>query len=125
MKSPSKLQIGILMVFFLLAFTAGAAVINIYISAADAAFVQPIYAGIFLLTAVFYLSPAYPWFSRAGLPRLIGLILILVVPALLLHIWMAFVRDYRVASLVWLAPFMGMGVGLNLRIMRGKVSSPS
>ncbi|MGB7538095.1 MAG: hypothetical protein WBM17_06120 [Anaerolineales bacterium] len=123
MNSPRKPRFWIMIVFFLLAFIAGAIVIGISTSAADSVFVLPAFIGIFLLTAAFYLSPAYPWFSRPGFPRLLGTILILVVPAMLLHIWMAFVWDYRVAPLVWFAPFMGMGVGLNFRAMREKSTS--
>jgi hypothetical protein len=120
MKSPSKTQLWIFTFFFLLAFAAGAAVMGLSTSAADAVFVLPIFAGIFLLTAVVYISPAYPWFIGAGFSRSIGLILLLVLPTFLLHVWMAFMRDYRVAPLAWMAPFMGMGVGLNIRMIRKK-----
>jgi hypothetical protein len=123
MISPRKSRGWIWIVFFLLAFIAGAVVIGRSTSAADSVFVLTAFIGIFLLTAAYYLSPAYPWSNRPGFPRLLGTILLLVVPALLLHIWMAFVRDYRAASLVWFAPFTGMGVGLNIRAMRGKTPS--
>jgi hypothetical protein len=123
MKPPRKPRFWIWTVFFALAFMAGAAGIGLSVSATDAVYVLPAFIGIFLLTAAFYLSPAYPRSTRPGLARLLGTILILVLPAVLLHVWMAFVRDYRVAPLVWFAPFMGMGVGLNIRMIRDKNAS--
>ncbi len=123
MNPPRKPRFWIWTVFFGLAFIAGAVAIGLSVSAADAVFVLTVFIGIFLLTAGYYLSPAYPWPTRPGLARILGTILILILPAVLLHVWMAFVRDYRVAPLVWFAPFMGMGVGLNIRMIRDKNSS--
>jgi hypothetical protein len=80
----------------LLAFVAAAVVLGVSIPSPDTVIVIPVFIGIFLLSVLFYVSPAYPWFNRLGRPRMLVSVPLLVLPAALLHAWMVFVRDYRV-----------------------------
>jgi hypothetical protein len=104
----------------LLAFVAAAVVLGLSIPSPDTVIVIPVFIGIFLLSVLFYVSPAYPWFNRLGRPRHARLR-----PAA----GPAGRAAARVDGLrpglpgappAWMSAFMGLGVGINIRAMREK-----
>jgi len=68
-----------------------------------------------------YFSSAYQWLDRQT-PRVrLGVTLILIAPTFLLSLWLGLSKRDPIAPLVWLAPFLGIAVGLNLRVALGRV----
>jgi hypothetical protein len=67
-----------------------------------------------------YFSSAGLWLSRRKPWISFGLTVILFAPTLLLSIWLGLVEHNPIGPLVWLAPFLGIGAGVNLRVALGK-----
>jgi hypothetical protein len=120
MDSPHKPLFWVWVLISFLAYIGGAVYLGSSLEGRNAAIALGVYIGTFLLLAFLYATPARRTFERPGIRSNLALILVFAAPTVILHIWLAFILENRAAPAVWLAPFMGLGTGLNIRTLLGK-----
>jgi hypothetical protein len=121
MSSPRKTSFWILAVLFSLIFLASVFFLAAKLTAVEAPWTLPVYIVVFLLFVLLYFTPAYLWLSRQTAWARFGVTLILLAPTLLLSIWLGLAEHDPIGPLVWFAPFLGIAVGMNLRVALGRV----
>lgn len=121
MNAPGKTTFWIWTACASLIFLASVIFLAMKLTPSEAPWALPVYIAVFFLFFLLYFTSADRWLAgRTAWTRFL-LTLILLAPILLLSFWLGLVKHDAISPLMWLAPFLGIAVGLNLRVALGKV----
>jgi len=121
MNSPRKSTFWIWTVLAFLIFLASVVFLGSKLTAEETPITLPVFIGMFVMFFFLYFTSAYIWLARQTSWVRFGLTVILLLPVLILSIWLGLAKHDPIGPLVWLAPFLGIAVGLNLRVALGRV----